>query len=75
MTEAFSGPHLWVLLASLLYLAAVIASVVRVLRMQELSVFAKLVWSAAIIAVPLGGLIVFWSAHWPKREDSAPADL
>ena len=70
MSAAFSGPHLWVLLGSLLYLAAVVFTLVGVIRVPRLTILAKVIWSVAIVAVPLGGLIVFWAAHWPRRRQS-----
>lgn len=70
MSAAFSGPHLWVLLGSLLYLAAVVVTLVGVIRVPRLTILAKVIWSVAIVAVPLGGLIVFWAMHWPRRRQS-----
>ncbi len=68
MIAAFSGPHLWVLLGSLLYLAVVVFTLLWVIRMPRLTILAKGMWSVAIVAVPLGGLIVFWAMHWPRRR-------
>lgn len=70
MSAAFSGPHLWVLLGSLLYLAAVVVTLVGVIRVPRLTILAKVIWSVAIVAVPLGGLIVFWAMHWPRHRQS-----
>lgn len=71
MSEALSGPHLGVLVATLLYLVLVVISVVRALRLPSRSVTVRLLWSIAIVAVPVGGLVVFWSAHWPNRRPVA----
>jgi hypothetical protein len=68
VTDALSGPHLWVLLVSLIYLAAVIASIVRAIRLPDHSMLTRAIWVVAIVMIPLGGLAVFWGAHWPKRR-------
>lgn len=68
MEQAFSGPHLWVLLVAVLYLILVIASVVRAIRLDRLSVLAKVIWSVLLVVFPIGGLVVFWAANPPKLK-------
>ncbi len=73
MLNALSGPHLWVFLASLIYLGVVVVSVVRACRLPRLSLIVRVAWSAAILLVPLGGLVVFWATNWPRKQRSAAA--
>lgn len=67
-----SGPHLWVLLVSLIYLFCVLFSCLRLIRLNGLSGTAKVLWFLAVVMVPMGGLVAFWAflAAGRKAKDA-----
>lgn len=59
MDPLFSGPHLWVFLVFLIYVAAIIWMVVATARSGYLTSGEKTLWSLVITLVPVAGVIVY----------------
>lgn len=73
MSELLAGPHFWILLLSLGYMSFVVATIVRVVGTADISAPARVAWIAAVVAVPLGGALVFWGARGSRKGRSTSA--